>query len=113
MPFRFRRRIKLAPGVHLNWSSGGVSWSLGPRGASYTFGKRGVYRNLGIPGTGLYSRERISGPSSGGGSRSGGTVNLKATVTVEDDGMVTYKDADGTPLNEYLVKQLKAQNKDV
>ena len=61
MGLRFRRSIKLAPGVRMNFSTSGVSWTLGPRGASIGIGKRGTFLNSGIPGTGFYSRERIGG----------------------------------------------------
>src|SRR5690606_6281337 len=45
----------------LNVSGSGVSMSMGPRGASVTLGKRGIYRNLGLPGTGIYHRTRLAG----------------------------------------------------
>ena len=41
MPFRFWRRIRLAPGVTLNLSKSTASLSLGPRGAKYTISPRG------------------------------------------------------------------------
>lgn len=62
MTFRFRHRIKIFPGVHLNLSGRGVSLSLGPRGASMTLGSRGAYANLGIPGSGLSYRTRLDVP---------------------------------------------------
>ncbi len=61
MAWNFRKRIKIAPGVHLNLSKGGVSTSFGPKGAKVTIGKKGTYLHTGIPGTGLYSRKKISG----------------------------------------------------
>ena len=61
MAWNYRKRIKIAPGIHLNLSKGGVSTSIGPKGAKVTFGKNGTYMNKGIPGTGLYSREKMSG----------------------------------------------------
>lgn len=61
MAWNYRKRIKIAPGIHLNLSKGGVSTSIGPKGAKVTFGKNGTYLNKGIPGTGLYSREKMSG----------------------------------------------------
>lgn len=61
---RFRRRIRIAPGLRLNLSGSGLSLSAGPRGASVTVGPRGVWRNLSIPGTGLYSRQRLHGSAS-------------------------------------------------
>lgn len=41
MPFRFWRRIRLAPGVNLNLSRSTASLSLGPQGAKYTISPRG------------------------------------------------------------------------
>jgi hypothetical protein len=54
MGFRFFRRVRLLPGVTLNFSKSGVSTSLGPRGAHYTIGPRGTRTTVGLPGTGLY-----------------------------------------------------------
>jgi Protein of unknown function (DUF4236) len=64
MGLRFRRRITIVPGVHLNISRSGISTSVGVRGASLTLGKRGTYGNIGLPGTGISYRERISPPNS-------------------------------------------------
>ena len=61
MAWNYRKRIKIAPGIHLNFSNKGISTSIGPKGAKVTFGKDGTYLNKSIPGTGLYSREKISG----------------------------------------------------
>lgn len=63
MGFRFQKRISILPGVRLNLSKSGASWSVGPRGASVNIGKRGVYGNVGIPGTGISYRERLDKPS--------------------------------------------------
>ena len=64
MAWNFRKRIKIAPGIHLNLSKGGISTSIGPKGAKISIGKKGTYLNTSIPGTGLYSRQKISGNSS-------------------------------------------------
>lgn len=58
---RFRKRVKVFPGFHLNFSNSGVSSTIGVRGASINFSKRGTYLNTGIPGTGFHSRQRIGG----------------------------------------------------
>lgn len=60
MGFRFRRSIKLMPGVRLNFSLSGVSATIGPRGLSYNIGPRGRALNLGIPGTGLSYRQSLA-----------------------------------------------------
>ncbi len=57
MGFRFFRRMKIAPGVTLNFSKSGLSTSLGPRGARVTLGRRGVRKTVGLPGTGLHYTE--------------------------------------------------------
>lgn len=61
MSWSFRRRIKIIPGVYLNVSKRGVSTTVGVRGASLTFRDDGTYANVGIPGTGIYNRQKISG----------------------------------------------------
>lgn len=61
MAWNYRKRVKIAPGIHLNFSKNGVSTSIGPKGAKVTFGRNGTYMNTSIPGTGLYSRQKIGG----------------------------------------------------
>lgn len=53
MGFRFRKSLKIAPGVRLNLSKSGVSASVGGRGATVNVSKRGTRTTVGIPGTGL------------------------------------------------------------
>jgi hypothetical protein len=53
MGFRFRRSIRLLPGVRLNLSKGTPSISVGPRGLTTNIGKRGVRNTVGLPGSGL------------------------------------------------------------
>jgi tetratricopeptide (TPR) repeat protein len=61
MSLRFRRSIKLIPGVRLNFSKSAIGLSVGVPGARVSVNTRGdVYTSAGIPGTGLYSVERSS-----------------------------------------------------
>lgn len=60
MAWSYRKRLKIIPGVHLNFSKNGVSATIGVRGMSVTYGNRGTYANIGIPGTGIYNRFKIS-----------------------------------------------------
>lgn len=69
MGFRFRRTVKLLPGVRLNLSRSGVSTTVGVRGASVTVGKKGTYANVGLPGSGVSYRTRIDGEAEGGEER--------------------------------------------
>ena len=63
MGWRFRRTVRLLPGVRLNISRRGVSTTIGVRGASVNIGKTGTYVNLGLPGTGLSYRQKLTPPT--------------------------------------------------
>ncbi len=73
MGFRFRKSIKVLPGVRVNLGKAGVTGvNIGKRGAaSVTVGRDGSHLNVGTPIDGLNYRERIGGeqtpaaPSSG------------------------------------------------
>lgn len=65
MGFRFRRSVRIAPGLRLNLSKSGVSASLGRPGAVVNIGRRGVEGSAGLPGTGLSYRSRIAGRRQG------------------------------------------------
>ncbi|PRD57464.1 DUF4236 domain-containing protein [Sphingobacterium gobiense] len=60
MAWKFRRRVKIIPGVHLNFSKSGISTSIGVKGASVTLGSSGAYLNTSIPGLGIYNRRKLS-----------------------------------------------------
>lgn len=64
MAWSYRKRIKIIPGIHLNLSKSGITTSVGVRGANLTFGKSGTYLNTGIPGTGIYNRQKLSNNNS-------------------------------------------------
>lgn len=97
----------------MNLSGSGVSWSLGPRGASVGIGRRGTYLNSGIPGTGLYARQRLSGGSDPAPrAAKPGTTQVEITVSIADDGTLTFKDANGNPIPEHLVEAAKKQQGD-
>jgi Protein of unknown function (DUF4236) len=53
MGFRFRRSIKILPGIRLNFGKRGVSTSIGVRGAHVTFGKTGTRTTVGLFGSGI------------------------------------------------------------
>ena len=56
MTWRFRKRIKILPGLWINLSKGAPSLSIGGRGATTNISKRGVASTVGLPGTGLSYR---------------------------------------------------------
>jgi Protein of unknown function (DUF4236) len=53
MGFRFRRSVKLFPGLRLNFGKRGISASIGVRGAHVTYGPTGTRTTVGLPGSGL------------------------------------------------------------
>jgi hypothetical protein len=53
MPFRFRKRLKLFPGLFVNLSKKGASLSLGGRGATINVNRQGVQETVGLPGSGV------------------------------------------------------------
>jgi len=61
MAIRFRKRIRIVPGVYINIGKKGISTSIGARGASVNIGKRGVNGTVGIPGSGLSYTTKLSG----------------------------------------------------
>lgn len=112
MPMRFRKSIKLAPGIRMNLSGSGVGWTLGPRGASVGIGKRGARLNTSFMG--FSSSQKLSGPS-----RSTRSVPTKpaskvvsVTCSLHDDGSLTFHDTEGNDLPEHMIEAAKKQNKD-
>jgi hypothetical protein len=62
--FRFRKSVKLLPGIRLNVGLGGASLSLGGRGATLNLSSRGARATVGVPGTGLSYSTKLTGPAS-------------------------------------------------
>ncbi|MFI5446211.1 DUF4236 domain-containing protein [Polaromonas sp. UC242_47] len=111
---RFRKSIKLAPGIRMNLSGSGASWTLGPRGASIGIGKRGTFLNAGVPGSGFSFRQSLSAGSTNAVARPQIASPQKVSLTVEvaDDGVITFKDASGNSVSEELIDAAKKQKGD-
>ncbi|MCK4621671.1 MAG: DUF4236 domain-containing protein [Desulfuromonadales bacterium] len=118
MALRFRRSVKIAPGIRMNLGKRGVSLSAGVRGASVTYGRGGLYGNAGLPGSGLSYRGKIAGGSASrarsAGQRQTPTVDTSVGVklSLQDDGTVEILDEDGLPLPAKHLKLLKEQKRD-
>ena len=54
MGFRFFKRFNIFPGISVNLSKTGISFSLHTPGIRLTIGKYGIRKTIGIPGTGVY-----------------------------------------------------------
>ena len=120
MSLRFRRSIKLLPGVRVNLGKTGASLSFGPRGASVTVGKRGVYSNVGIPGTGIswrtkaigsdktdYQTKRLS--ASQKNQLPSPNPSQKVEFVLKDDGTIDIRDEWGNPAPPRIVKIAREQ----
>lgn len=69
MGFRFRRTIRVIPGIRLNLSRSGISTSVGIRGAHVTAGHGRIRETAGIPGSGLsYTESQITRQAHGDGA---------------------------------------------
>lgn len=119
MGLRFRKSIKIARGVRMNIGKRGVgSFSVG----NFNFGKRGVYQNFSIPGTGLSYRAKIIGGSKSRSvsrkstspqhHRPQKTKEIPVTFRLEDDGSTIFTDKNGKPLPDIVVQTAKKQNRE-
>ena len=62
MGLRFRKSIKVAPGVKINLNKKSTSVTLGKKGAHYTVNSKGKKTaSVGIPGTGISYTKTING----------------------------------------------------
>jgi Protein of unknown function (DUF4236) len=60
MSWRFRKRLRIIPGVWINLSKKGGSLSVGGHGLTANISKKGVRETVGLPGTGIsYQTKRI------------------------------------------------------
>ncbi|KFC19313.1 DUF4236 domain-containing protein [Chryseobacterium sp. FH1] len=62
MAWSYRKRIKIIPGVHLNFGKSGISTSIGVKGASLNIKASGTRLNTNV--LGFSNSYKISGPSS-------------------------------------------------
>lgn len=72
MGFRYRKSVKIAPGVRMNFSKSGASVSVGGKGGHVTVNSKGETRvGASIPGTGVSYSEKVSGPAKSSGGSGG------------------------------------------
>ena len=111
MGIRFRRSVKICKGVRVNFSKTGVSYTVGTKGASVSFGRNGTYVNTGIPGTGIYARERIDGGSSHSGAFSPAAVEQQPVgidVVMDDRGRITLMEGGNVITDESFIRKIKS-----
>jgi hypothetical protein len=102
MSLRFRKTITLMPGLRVNLGSRGASLSVGPRGASVTFARNGIFGNVGLPGTGLSYRTRLDGcrgTAAEPDQPEATSEVIPITATIGPDGALALTDPGGVPLS--------------
>jgi len=78
MSLRFRKSVKIAPGVKVNFNKNSISTTLGTKGAHHTISSSGRKTStVGIPGTGI----SYSSTSSSGNSRTSKSDSSKGTAS--------------------------------
>jgi hypothetical protein len=82
MSLRFRRRIRIAPSVHLSLGLHGAGLSVGPRGLHVGLNRRGMYTSAGIPGSGLYAVHHFRVPSDEHATVEGNAAGLVVGILV-------------------------------
>lgn len=105
MGFRFRKSVKLIPGVRMNFGMRGASVSVGGKGGRLTFGPRGTTASAGIPGTGISFQQRLSSSGSSAAPQSAAKVeqSLRVSFDLDQDGKVVVS-SDGQPLPPKYVR---------
>lgn len=115
MGSRFSKRIKIAPGVRVNVGLRGLtSVSVGGRGASVNFGKRGVHANVGTPISGLSYRTKIAGAATSSQRLSKAEKDamlrewdgVELSLSLDEKGLVVFNDCDGNPAPGPVAKEL-------
>ena len=116
MGIRFRKSIKILPGVRVNLGLGGLSLNAGPRGATVSFNKQGIYSNTSIPGTGISFREKISSNLRSEKSIKQQQIAEKVKISAKNlvldllsDGNIAYKDKDGNEIDKKIITELWKQ----
>jgi tetratricopeptide (TPR) repeat protein len=86
---RFRKSIRLGPGVRVNVSKRGVGLGVGPQGMSYSVNSSGrTYKSVGVPGTGL---SYVQTGTVGSGRRPSSQSPPQAPPTMPKPGMLAPK----------------------
>ena len=104
---RFRKRVKVFPGFFLNFSSSGISSTLGMKGASVNFGKKGTYLNTSIPGTGFYNRQRIGDSPDNPGKAENSIVPIEKEHLSQSTSIGEIKSAEPEQLTSASMIELK------
>lgn len=83
MAFKFRRTLKIAPGLRLNLTHRGVSARVGTKGAGYTVNANGQQHiSAGLPGSGVHISKQVKPPRKRKRKSVGGNRVVSATPSL-------------------------------
>jgi hypothetical protein len=88
MPTRFRRSFNILPGVKVNVSKSGISFTVGTKGYHLNFSNRGVRQTVGLPGSGLSNSSYIVKNDSKSENERPARRKAAALKNAEDDAVV-------------------------
>lgn len=125
MGMRFRKSIKIAPGIRLSATQRGLGVRVGGRGGGISISPSGSRVSAGIPGTGLSWSERIGSRTSArartrasssakAGASEEERIELQLQIVLDDEtGEVQLLDGNtGQPLKPSTLKAIKQQQAD-
>lgn len=93
---RFRRSVKILPGVRINFNKNSTGLTFGPRGAHYTINSSGRRStSFGIPGTGIWWQDSYN-PNS---------KSRRATHQSEAETPLYEKDLEDKPKPKFLARR--------
>jgi hypothetical protein len=105
---RFRRRVRIAPGVSLNISKSGLGIAAGPRGLKIGAGPRGTHYSVGAPGTGLhYRKETRNRATSRAAAAAPAEVPASAKLVLLSDGTLELRDPNDQVLAPRVAKLVR------
>ncbi|MEM7355449.1 MAG: DUF4236 domain-containing protein [Acidobacteriota bacterium] len=111
MGLRFRRTLKLIPGVRLNVGLRGASVSIGGQVGRVTIGTSGTTLSTGIPGTGISFQQKLTSSDSARRTRRSTATSASCDVTfgLDERGRIDAR-IDGQRLSGARFRQVYEQN---
>ncbi|MEC3599058.1 DUF4236 domain-containing protein [Bacillus thuringiensis] len=99
MGFKFRKSIKVAPGVKINVTHKGVGVSAGVKGASISTGPSGSRITTSLPGTGISYEQRI-GKKKGSKQRKSAAALATQNITTTTPNNQSHTKTQSSPIKK-------------
>jgi hypothetical protein len=116
MGFKFRKSIKVAPGVKINVTHKGVGVSAGVKGASISTGPSGSRITTSLPGTGISYEQRI-GKKNGSKQRTSSSASATQNTTTTSPNNRSHTRVQSSPIKKetqtYIVTAFRTKDSQV